>query len=143
LSASAIMLVREGNMAGDKMLIFLTKIIEGVAASFIGPCLAALTLATFGPHHFDSVMASNIMWGHIGSVVAAILAGSVAFIFYPNIKYCFLVIAFAALLAVFFVQYLPQGDPLMGRGFMGEFLNQQPNRRNLTSLPLTHVLSPP
>jgi MFS family permease len=118
LSASAILIVREGNT--DHMLIFLTKIVEGVAASFIGPCLAALTLATFGPHHFDAIMASNIMWGHIGSVFAAILAGSVAFIFYPDIKYCFLVISFAALLAIFFVQYLPQGDRLMGRGFMGK-----------------------
>lgn len=43
LSASAILLVREGNT--DHMLIFITKIIEGIAASFIGPCLAALTLA--------------------------------------------------------------------------------------------------
>jgi hypothetical protein len=58
--------------------------------------------------------------GHIGSVVAAILAGSVAFLSYTDIKYCFLVISFAALLAIFFVQYLPQGDPLMGRGFMGK-----------------------
>jgi hypothetical protein len=58
--------------------------------------------------------------GHIGSVVAAILAGLVAFLSYPDIKYCFLVIAFAALLAIFFVQYLPEGDPLMGRGFMGK-----------------------
>jgi MFS family permease len=118
LSASAILIVRAGNT--DHMLIYVTKVVEGVAASFIGPCLAALTLATFGPHHFDAIMASNIMWGHIGSVVAAILAGLVAFIFYPNIKYCFLVIASAALLAVFFVQYLPQGDTLMGRGFMGK-----------------------
>jgi MFS family permease len=60
LSASAILIVRQGNT--DHMLIFLTKIVEGVAASFIGPCLAALTLATFGPHHFDRIMASNIMW---------------------------------------------------------------------------------
>jgi MFS family permease len=60
LSASSILIVRQGNT--DHMLIFLTKIVEGVAASFIGPCLAALTLATFGPHHFDRIMASNIMW---------------------------------------------------------------------------------
>jgi len=60
LSALAILLVREGNT--DHALIFFTKIVEGVAASFIGPCLAALTLANFGPHHFDAVMASNILW---------------------------------------------------------------------------------
>lgn len=118
LSASAILLVREGNT--DHILIFLTKVIEGVSSSFIGPCLAALTLATFGPHHFDAVMASNILWGHIGSVVAAILAGAAAFFLYPNIKYCFLVIGASAWLSVFFVQYLPQGDPLMGRGFQGK-----------------------
>jgi MFS family permease len=118
ISASMIFFVREGNQ--DHGLIFVSKIVEGVASSFIGPCLAALTLATFGPHHFDAVMASNILWGHIGSVVAAVLAGIVAYVMYPNIKFCFLVISAAALGAVFFVQYLPEGDPLMGRGFKGE-----------------------
>lgn len=118
LSASAILFVREGNQ--DHGLIFISKIIEGVSSSFIGPCLAALTLATFGPVHFDAVMASNILWGHIGSVVAAILAGLVAYATYPDIKYCFLVISAAALGAVAFVQYLPEGDPLMGRGFEGK-----------------------
>ena len=118
LSASAILMVQDGNQ--DHLLIFSTKVIEGVSASFIGPCVAALTLATFGPHHFDALMASNILWGHMGSVVAAVLAGLVAYLSYPDIKYCFLVIGAAALLAVFFVQYLPQGDPLMGRGFQGK-----------------------
>lgn len=118
-SASAILFVRAGN--ADHALIYISKIIEGVAASFITPCLAALTLATFGPRNFDAIMASNILWGHVGSVVAAILAGSVAFAFYPNVKYCFLVIGAAALLAVVFVPFLPQGDPLMGRGFQGKF----------------------
>lgn len=118
-SASAIVFVREGNT--DHIMIFVTKIIEGVASSFIGPCLAALTLASFGPDHFDAVMASNILWGHIGTSVAAVLAGLVAYLMYPDIKFCFLVIGVSALLAVFFTQYLPQGDQLMGRGFLGEF----------------------
>ena len=117
-SASCILLVREGNQ--DHGLIYGSKIVEGIASSFIGPCLAALTLATFGPHHFDAVMASNIFWGHIGSVVAAILAGLVSYLLYPNIKYCFLVIALSALFAILFVQFLPEGDPLMGRGFHGK-----------------------
>ena len=118
LSASSILLVREGNT--DHALIFTTKIVEGVTSSFLGPCLAALTLATFGPHHFDAVMASNILWGHIGSVAAAVLAGLVSYVMYPQIKLCFLVIGASALVACFFVQYLPQGDPLMGRGFAGK-----------------------
>jgi len=118
LSASAILFVREGN--SDHALIFVTKVIEGIAASFIGPSLAALTLANFGPHHFDAVMATNIFWGHIGTVVAAILAGAVAYGAYPDIKYCFLVIGASALLALTVTPFLPQGDPLMGRGFKGK-----------------------
>jgi MFS family permease len=118
MSASTIFFVREGNQ--DHALIFISKVIEGISSSFIGPCLAALTLATFGPHHFDTLMASNIMWGHIGSIMAAGIAGLVAYLMYPDIKMCFLVISAAALAAVFFVQYLPQGDPQMGRGFHGK-----------------------
>ena len=120
LSASTILLVRQGNYSTDHALIFISKIVEGVSASFIGPCIAALTLANFGPKYFDTIMASNLLWGHIGSVVAAILAGLVEFILYPNVKYCFLIIAIAALSAIVFIPFLPQGDPMMGRGFPGK-----------------------
>jgi MFS family permease len=117
-SASAIIFVQPGNT--NHVMIYITKIVEGIASSFIAPCLAALTLATFGPDHFDAVMASNILWGHVGTSIAAVLAGIVAFCLYPNIQFCFLVIGASALLAVFFTQYLPQGDQLMGRGFLGQ-----------------------
>lgn len=117
LSASAILLVQKGNE--DHALIYITKVVEGISSSFIGPCVAALTLANFGPDHFDEIMASNILWGHIGSVVSAFIAGGVAYAVYPDIKYCFLVIGASALVAIIFVQYLPQGNPAMGRGFRG------------------------
>mmetsp|Transcript_8245 Transcript_8245/g.13618 ORF Transcript_8245/g.13618 Transcript_8245/m.13618 type:complete len:476 (-) Transcript_8245:277-1704(-) len=116
-SASAILFVHEGNV--DHALMYITKIIEGVSSSFIGPCVAALTLASFGPDEFDAVMASNIFWGHVGSIVSAVLAGLTAWITYPNIRYCFLVIGFSALLAVVGVKLLPEGDVLMGRGLKG------------------------
>ena len=112
------MFVREGNQ--DHVLIFVSKVIEGIASSFIGPCIAALTLATFGPDHFDKVMASNILWGHIGSVIAAIMAGMLAYFLYPQIKACFLVIGFSAIIAILFIPFLPEGDPQMGRGFSGK-----------------------
>ena len=115
LSASAILFVRPGNV--DHAYMYASKVAEGCASSFIGPCLAALTLASYGPDAFDSVMASNIFWGHVGSVSAAVLAGLVAFVGYPNIQYCFLVIGASALVAIVFVPSLPQGDPLLGRGF--------------------------
>ncbi|KAL9180207.1 hypothetical protein ACHAXT_008177 [Thalassiosira profunda] len=113
-SASAILFAREGN--DDHALIFSTKVIEGISSSFIGPCLAALTLATFGPDAFDDAMASNILWGHVGSIASAVLAGLAGYLLYPDIKYCFLVIGFSALMAVGGVKLLPEGDPLMGRG---------------------------
>ena len=65
-------------------------------------------------------MANNVLWGHIGSCISAVLAGAAAYWFYPNIKYCFCVIAFSAVAAVSFVPFLPEGDPLMGRGFHGK-----------------------
>jgi len=114
MSASAILLVKQEN--GDRFLIYSTKVIEGISSSFIGPCVAALTLAQFGPSHFDDVMAKNILWGHVGSVSSAVMAGLVGYYLYPDIQYCFLVIGFSALCAVGGVQLLEQGDPLMGRG---------------------------
>lgn len=116
-SAMAVLFVRKGNE--DHILMYITKIMEGIASSFIGPCLAALTLASFGPDKFDHIMASNVLWGHIGSSASAVLAGAAAYFLYPNIKYCFFVIGFAALFAILFTQFLPQGDRLMGRGFHG------------------------
>jgi len=57
-----------------------------------------------------------VYWGHVGSVGAAVLAGIVAVIGYPHVEYCFLVIGASALVAIIFVPYLPQGNPLLGRG---------------------------
>jgi len=129
LSASMIFFV-EGN--SQHYLIYVSKVIEGISSSFINPCLSALVLATFGPNHFDVVMASNTLWGHIGSVVAAALAGLVAYLMYPNIKSCFLVIAVSALSAIFFVGFLPEGDKLMGRGFLGKHaLDKYGNKETL------------
>lgn len=74
-------------------------------------------MISFGPEKFDQTMASNVLWGHIGSAISAILAGGIAFLLYPNIKSCFFVIGFSALCAILFIQFLPEGNPLLGRGF--------------------------
>ena len=114
ISASAIVFVNKGN--DNHTLVFASKFIEGVSSSFIAPCIAALTMASFGPEKFDDVMASNMFWGHVGSCVSAVLAGTTAAILYPNIQYCFLVIGSSAIAAVGGVRFLPEGNPLLGRG---------------------------
>lgn len=118
LSAASMMFVHEGNT--DHMMIFLVKFVEGIATTFIRPCISALTLATFGPKSYDSVMASNLMWAHIGSVVAAMIAGCVSYQLFPNVKYFFVVLSGSALLASFFSKFLPLGNSMLARGFMGK-----------------------
>lgn len=113
-SASTILFVHPTQL--NHALIYISKFVEGIASSFIIPCLAALTMASFGPTQFDEVMASNIYWGHVGSVAAAVLAGIVAVVSFPHVEYSFLVIGGSALVAIIFVRYLPQGNPLWGRG---------------------------
>jgi hypothetical protein len=66
-----------------------------------------------------------VLWGHIGSAVSAILAGAAAYFLYPNIKYCFFVVGLSALCAIVFVKFLPEGDPLVGRGFHGSTNKQR------------------
>jgi len=142
MSASTILHVHKQNIGEyllqDHVLIYASKVTEGIASSFIGPCLAALTLASFGPHQFDAVMASNLFWGHVGSVVAAVLAGFVAYMSYPDIKYCFLVIGASALVAVAVVPSLPEGDPRMGRGFAAAVETKKEETSFLESATTTH-----
>jgi MFS family permease len=120
ISASAVLLVRPGNFANDHSLIYTFKIMEGVAGSFIIPCISAASLATFGPQRFDEVMAAVMIWGHVGSVLLTIVAGFTAYYLYPNIEFCFLILGGAALIATVFVPFMPVGDPMVGRGFQGK-----------------------
>lgn len=118
VTACSVLLVAPGNK--DHMLVFISKMIDGISAAFFEPCLAALTLACFGPKHFDAIMASNLLFAHLGAVFVAIAAGLVAFFMYPHAKYCFLVLCVSALASFFFIQFLPEGDHEMGRGFAGK-----------------------
>lgn len=126
--AMSIMFVREGNQ--DHMLMYVTKVIEGVACSFTMPCLTALTLANFGPELFDNIMASNVFWGLVGYAISSTIVGIVAYVFYPTIKMCFLIIGIAAVAASVLSTFLPQGDPKVGSGFRVETLSKDLESRN-------------
>lgn len=130
VTACSVLLVPPGNK--DHLLVFISKMIDGISAAFFEPCLAALTLACFGPKHFDAIMASNLLFAHLGAVFVAIAAGFVAYFMYPHSKYCFLVLCFSALASFFFIQFLPEGDHEMGRGFAGKVALDEDNHLEKT-----------
>jgi len=118
LCALAIIFVND-NSYSQHGLYYITKIIQGIASTFIMPTISALTMGWFGPKYFDLNMASIILYSHVGTLVTAVLAGLSAYLLYPNIHYSFLVLGFALVLALIFIRVLPKGDAAMGRGFHG------------------------
>ena len=118
LCALAILFVNDDSY-GQHGLYYITKIIQGMASTFIMPTISALTMGWFGPKYFDLNMANIILYNHVGTLVTAVLAGLSAYLLYPNIQYSFLVLGFALVLALIFIRVLPKGDAAMGRGFHG------------------------
>jgi len=117
ISALAILFVSNDNYHYG--LIYVTKTLQGMASTFIGPTISALTMGYFGPRYFDKNMANIILYSHVGTLVTAVLAGFSAYYLYPNIQYSFLVLGFALMLSLIFIRVLPRGDPAMGRGLHG------------------------
>jgi hypothetical protein len=105
VSSFSVTLVREGNT--DHVPFYVMKAIEGVAASFIIPGLSSLTMATFGPHHFDRIMCSNVFWAHVGTSTASLLTGLGSYICFPQVKAGFFFIGAQAMLVLVFIKFLP------------------------------------
>ena len=106
-----------GSDTEDKMLVYVVRSIESVALAFLGPVFNAITLSAFGPEMFDQMQVKKELVSHAGSFLSAILSSVVAWVYYPNIEYVFLLPTLFAVSATYFVRYIPRGDPLMGRGF--------------------------
>mmetsp|Transcript_43789 Transcript_43789/g.105629 ORF Transcript_43789/g.105629 Transcript_43789/m.105629 type:complete len:531 (-) Transcript_43789:838-2430(-) len=103
----------------DKAIVYIVRSLESIALSFLGPAFQAVTLAAFGPELFDKMQVQRELVSHAGSIVSAALSAVVAWYMYPNIQVLFLLPAVFAVSAIYFVRYIPRGDPLMGRGFHG------------------------
>jgi len=118
IAASSLMVFFvDGADTSDKILVYVVRSIESIALAFLGPAFAAITLSAFGPEMFDSMQVQRELVSHAGSILAGVLSGGVAWSLYPDIEAVFVLPALFAVGAIFFVRYIPRGDPLMGRGF--------------------------
>lgn len=106
-----------GSDTADKAIVYIVRSIESIAMAFLPPAFAAITLSAFGPELFDQMQVQRELVSHAGAILSNILSGSMAWFLYPNIEAVFLLPIVFAISAIFFVRFIPRGDPLMGRGF--------------------------
>lgn len=118
--SSCMVFVVNGADDVDKAIVYIVRSLESIALSFMGPAFGAVTLSAFGPEMFDKMQVQRELVSHAGSIVSAALSAVVAWFMYPNIQILFLLPTIFAVSAIYFVQFIPKGDPLMGRGFHGK-----------------------
>ncbi|WP_216821589.1 MFS transporter [Stenotrophomonas sp. ESTM1D_MKCIP4_1] len=64
-----------------------TQALSAVAASVIAPAIAAISLGVSGPRAFARRMGRNETFNHAGNVVAALLAGGLAYLWGPTVVF--------------------------------------------------------
>lgn len=115
-ASSCMVFFVQGAEDSDKAIVYIVRSIESVALAFLGPAFGAVTLSAFGPELFDKMQVQRELVSHAGSILSAGLSALVAWFMYPNFEVVFLLPTIFAISAIFFVRYIPRGDPLMGRG---------------------------
>eukprot|EP00548_Thalassiothrix_antarctica_P001946 CAMPEP_0194147090 /NCGR_PEP_ID=MMETSP0152-20130528/22514_1 /TAXON_ID=1049557 /ORGANISM="Thalassiothrix antarctica, Strain L6-D1" /LENGTH=479 /DNA_ID=CAMNT_0038847779 /DNA_START=70 /DNA_END=1509 /DNA_ORIENTATION=- len=88
--------------------IIFKSIIEGVATSGLEASRGPFTLGlSGGDENFDTIAKYAEAADHTGSLVAAILAGIVAYVMYPRVEFLFLVIGVMGCFAFFTIVFMP------------------------------------
>lgn len=82
--------------------------IMGVAAAFMGPAIAGLTLGMVGPRYFSKQVGKNEAFNHLGNIAAAALAGVIGYVL--SIGAVFYLNAFMAFFAVISMTYIKRSD---------------------------------
>ncbi len=59
-------------------LVYIAQILVGIAAAFLGPAIAAITLGIVGPERFTAQTAANQAWNHAGNVFGAAAGAALA-----------------------------------------------------------------
>ena len=101
-------------LVGAGAIVYASQILVGIAAAFIGPCIAAITLGLVGPDNFTRQASANAMGNHTGNVVSATLAAVIAL--YIAEAGVFYLVGVMALGMIVSIACIPrQGDRPRGR----------------------------
>jgi len=80
------------------------KVLMGVAAAFLGPTVAAMTLGLVGRRNFTHQIGHNEAFNHMGNVFVAALTGLLSYIFFQGvIFYIVLSMAFASMMSALMI----------------------------------------
>jgi MFS family permease len=82
--------------------------IMGMAAAFMGPAIAGLTLGMVGPRYFSRQVGKNEAFNHLGNIVAAALAGVIGYLL--SVGAVFYLNAFMAVFAIISMTYIKRND---------------------------------
>lgn len=83
----------------DFAVVASTQALSAVAASVIAPAIAAISLGVSGPRAFAHRMGRNETFNHAGNVVAALLAGGLAYLWGPTVVFYLMAVMTLASLA--------------------------------------------
>jgi MFS family permease len=80
-------------------LVYVAQIVVGVAAAFLGPGIAAITLGIVGPDRFTAQTSANQAWNHAGNVFGA-AAGAALALWWVTEGVFWLIVAMSAFMVV-------------------------------------------
>lgn len=137
--SSLMVFLVQGSDTFDLFIVNSVRMLESIALAFLGPAFGAITLSAFGPERFDEMNVKKEVVSHAGSIISSILSAVLAWVLYPDIQIVFTLPIVFAISAAFFVRFIPEGDPLMGRGFHGKTEKRDENGAVIN----THKDEPP
>ncbi|MDJ1506624.1 MFS transporter [Xanthocytophaga agilis] len=98
--------------------VVISQLIIGIAAAFLAPAVASLTLGIFGYAALEKRMGRNETFNHAGNVVAACLSGFLGYFF--HIKAVFVLIVFMCVASICSLKLIDktQVDSQLARGYV-------------------------
>ncbi len=104
----------------DFAVVASTQALSAVAASVIAPAIAAISLGVSGPRAFAHRMGRNETFNHAGNVVAALLAGGLAYLWGPTVVFYLMAVMTLASLAAAGSIPVAAIDDVQARGSVAE-----------------------
>jgi len=101
-------------------VVIISQVVVGIAATFIAPSIAAMTLGLVGYKRLEKRTGRNEMFNHGGNVTSAVLSGLIGY--YIGLKGIFIFTLLLSLASVFFLRFIDndQIDYQLSRGSLSQ-----------------------